>query len=60
MNVKEIVREYLVKNGYDGLYDCNGCFCMNNDLLFGGDCSDCDGTCEPGYITGDSHIGPKK
>ena len=32
MNVREIVKEYLEKNGYDGLYS-DECGCQSNDLM---------------------------
>jgi len=41
MNVKEIVKQYLEQNGYDGLAG-EGCCCLKNDLfLCGIDGSDC-------------------
>lgn len=67
MNVKEIVFEYLVKRGYDGLYreSCVNCRCKIDNLMpcglngiqlckpgYIGDC-DCDKGC-------DFHIGPEK
>jgi len=46
MNVKEIVREHLEENGYDGLFH-DECGCKIGDLL---PCkSNCD-DCEPGFI----------
>jgi hypothetical protein len=45
MNVKEIVKEYLLNNGYDGL--CNDdCGCCLDDLM---PCEGDIGSCEPGY-----------
>ena len=46
--VKEIVRRYLIKHGYDGLYSENGqCGCGLDELM------DCDsagvGLCKPGH-----------
>ena len=32
MNVKEIVSEYLIKNGYEGLF-CDSCGCEVGDLM---------------------------
>lgn len=47
MNVLEIVREYLQKNGYDGLFNSTyACGCEASDL------APCDGEleqCEVGY-----------
>ena len=41
MTVKEIVKQYLEQNGYDGLAG-EGCGCLENDLfLCGADGSDC-------------------
>lgn len=49
--VKEIVRRYLIKYGYDGLYsDAGQCGCGLADLM----CCEMPGTdCEPGYKVGD-------
>ena len=33
MTVKEIVREYLEENGFDGLYNVGECGCQNKDLM---------------------------
>ena len=33
MNVKEIVKDYLVKNGYGGLYNKSECCCSINRLM---------------------------
>jgi hypothetical protein len=47
MNVKEIVKEYLEKNGYDGLYNVDGeCGCPKDSLL---PCSESFDQCCPGY-----------
>ena len=46
MNVKKIVKEWLEKNGYDGIYCIGECACLKNDLM------PCDGysaDCKPGY-----------
>ena len=47
MNVSEIVKEYLIQNGYDGLYStAGGCVCLIEDLA---PCSKSCSDCEPGY-----------
>jgi len=47
MTIKEIVKEYLEKNGYDGLYNANGqCACRRNDLF---PCQEGFEECSPGY-----------
>ena len=55
MNVREIVTEYLIKNGFDGLctYDC-GCF-IDDLAPCNQDCMEC----EPGFKIGNG-IGLKK
>lgn len=50
MTVKEIVKDWLVKNGYDGIYYpfCNkkcSCF-INSELWWCGEAAQC----KPGYI----------
>lgn len=45
MNVKEIVIEYLEKNGYEGLF-CEECSCEIDDLF---PCGEFVGDCEPGH-----------
>lgn len=47
MNIREIVDDYLLKNGFDGLFnpECD-CGCARDDLM---PCSDCTTECEPGY-----------
>jgi len=44
MNVLEIVKEYLIQNGYDGLYNTAGeCACLIEDLApCSESCSDCE------------------
>lgn len=46
MNVVEIVTEYLIKNGYDGLYTYN-CGCCLGDLM---PCDSPVDHCLPGYL----------
>jgi len=53
MTVRDIIQEYLKKNGYDGLYNEAGdCACLVDDLM---PCTACEGVyvddCEPGYKT---------
>ena len=53
MTVRDIVRDYLRKHGYDGLYnDAGDCACLIDDLM---PCTACEGAyvddCEPGYKT---------
>lgn len=50
MNVKEILKDYLVKNGFDGLcHDWMECGCEINDLC---PCLENDiSSCEPAYKT---------
>jgi len=46
MDVTSIIREYLIKNGYDGLHNGAECGCDVNDLF------PCDGMgadCNPGH-----------
>mgnify|MGYP001574958709 CR=1 FL=1 len=45
MNVKEIVSEYLIKNGYDGLF-CDDCGCEAGELM---PCDSFIDICEPGH-----------
>ena len=49
MTVKEIVKEYLLANGYEGLYT-DECGCETEDLM---PCYCCEGSdgCEAGYKT---------
>ena len=65
MNVKQIVKEYLEKNGFDGLYTPIECGCKLDDLmpcyLLGSSCSDCEpGYLQPGDEDYDYFIGPDK
>lgn len=46
MTVREIARDYLLSNDFDGLAG-DGCGCDIKDLMECG--SDCIGDCEPGY-----------
>lgn len=45
MNVKEIIKKYLMENGYNGLC-CEDCGCFINDLI---PCDDVCDHCVPGY-----------
>ena len=62
MNVKEIVLDYLSKNGFEGLFDDSGeCGCELSDLM---PCGEGGSACEPGYkLPGNEEndflIGPK-
>jgi len=50
-NVKDIIREYLVANGYDGLFNFDGeCACLLDDLM---PCEQCCDECIPGYRADD-------
>ena len=42
--VKEIIKDWLLRNGYDGLYN-DDCWCMADDLWACGNI----GECLPGY-----------
>jgi hypothetical protein len=44
--IKEIVKEYLEKNGYDGLYGLPDCGCSVDDLM---PCDEPGVNCAPGY-----------
>ena len=41
VSVKEIVSSYLIVNGYDGLFDGDGCGCEAGDLFPCGYMNDC-------------------
>ena len=63
MNIKDIVAEWLGKNGYDGLFVPGECACKNDELF---PCGETYANCEPGYLKTatncpehDWHIGPK-
>lgn len=46
-DVLEIVKQYLKKNGFDGLFNANGeCACHVDALC---PCDGCFAECEPGY-----------
>ena len=69
MNVKEIIKEWLTENGYDGLYYPGECACKISELFPCGDYEEML-ECEPGYIRDADHgeessgydwmIGPNK
>jgi hypothetical protein len=48
MNLREIVAEYLIKNGYDGLFSDSECACKNEDLF---PCDNPAYDCQAGYLT---------
>lgn len=50
MKVLEIIKEYLEKHGYDGLYRDNECACHKDDLM---PCDGMWGDCKPGYMRHD-------
>ena len=63
MNVREIIKTYLVEHGYDGLY-AEECGCALDDLI---PCGDYAGDCQPGYkVRCDCeehngwHVGPER
>lgn len=33
MTIKDIIAEWLARNGYDGLYDGEGCGCRRDELM---------------------------
>ena len=45
MTIRDIVKLYLDKNGYDGLFSDTHCFCLKEDI--GSDCMCL--VCKPGY-----------
>lgn len=45
-NVLEITKQYLVANGYDGLYNPGECCCEVSDLA---PCGEIGGECRAGY-----------
>lgn len=47
MDVKQILKEWLTKNGYDGLYYAGECACSVDDLW---PCGEDLSECEPGYL----------
>jgi len=46
MNCKEIIKEYLVQNGFDGLHNEAECGCELDDLI---PCHENCSQCQPGY-----------
>lgn len=47
VNLYEIVKNYLIAHGYDGLYNTYlDCGCEIDDLF---PCDSCEGECQPGY-----------
>ncbi|MCK5558117.1 MAG: hypothetical protein KAJ01_07055 [Candidatus Hydrogenedentes bacterium] len=46
MIVKDIVKEYLIKKGFDGLFQPGECACLVSDLV---PCCGSMDSCEPGY-----------
>ena len=62
MNSREIVTEYLVKNGHDGLYVPGDCGCRVDNLM---PCDNIGNECEAGYLMPGNEefdwlIGPKQ
>lgn len=65
MTIKEIIKDYLDENGYDGLYDQDAeCSCKKDDLF---PCGDPVIECTAGYKgpcdceeEHDYHIGPRR
>ena len=64
MNVMEIIKDWLMKNNYDGLFSDGECACVIRDLM---PCCEYSSIhCEPGYKLPcdcgehDYHIGPHK
>ena len=47
MMAKEIVKKYLVDNGYDGLFSPGNCSCRISELMCCGESCE---YCEPGYF----------
>lgn len=47
MKIKEIIKEYLNNNGYDGLFCPGECACKKDDLM---PCDEYMMDCEPGYL----------
>lgn len=59
LDLKEIVKEYLVSRKYDGLYHESGeCACLLEDLMH---CGEYDmQQCKPGYKSGSAEIRQKR
>ena len=68
ITVKEIIKEYLIKNNYDGLFYPGECACKIDDLC--PCCAEICMNCQPGYFQNkedvdypedcDFYIGPEK
>lgn len=50
MNVRDILKEYLITHKYDGLFNAHGCCGCTIEDLISCDVGPIDG-CEPGYKT---------
>lgn len=46
MNIREIIKEYLLKNGFGGLFNNEDCGCDIDDLF---PCDNCPDECVPAY-----------
>jgi len=49
-SVKEIIKDYLIEKGYDGLYSAGNCACKIDDLI---PCQDSCENCCAGYLLTD-------
>ena len=56
IDIKSIVKAYLVTHGYDGLYEPydNGCACVLSDLM---PCDQPHQSCKPGHVISDDEDG---
>lgn len=56
VDVKSIVKAYLVTHGYDGLYEIDnfGCACKLSDLM---PCDHPDQNCRPGHVVSEDEYG---
>ena len=57
MTVKEIVEDYLKKNGYDGLFYPGECACTLENLMF---CGEVNNPCEAGVFIDCEEAGMSK
>ena len=64
MTISDIVKEFLERNGFDGLFVADTCACSNDDLF---PCGESSGDCTAGYRQPctcgedhDFHIGGEK